>query len=203
MKKIMILAVAMLATVAVKAQEKGNFEFGFGPGLNMSSISDSNYDSETSYSFNIAGSAEYYFSSSWGIKAKVIYDRKGWDRDYIVDQYGDAIPTDFNVNYLTVPVMANWHFGRTDNWYLNFGPYVGFLLSAEDTTLGTDVSDAFNSTDAGLALGIGVKIPLTDTLRLFIEYEGQGGMSDIFKENEDTRITNSKSAFNIGVNFML
>ena len=99
--------------------------------------------------------------------------------------------------------MANWHFGNKKNWYLNFGPYVGFLLDAKETQFDTDLKDYFNSTDFGLALGIGVKIPVSDKLKLFFEYEGQGGVSDIFKVNEFSRVTNSRSSLNIGLNFLL
>lgn len=99
--------------------------------------------------------------------------------------------------------MANWHFGNKRNWFLEFGPYVGFLLNAEESRFGTDVTDAFNTTDFGLALGIGVKIPLNDKLQLFFEYEGQGGLNDIFKQNDYSRVTNSRSSINVGLNFLL
>ena len=76
-------------------------------------------------------------------------------------------------------------------------------MSAKETTFDTDIKDLFNTTDAGLALGIGVKIPLNDKLKLFFEYDGQIGLSELFKENDGDRITGSRDAFNIGLNFML
>ena len=76
---------------------------------------------------------------------------------------------------------------------------MGFLLNAEDVRFGTDVTDSFNATDFGFALGIGVKIPVSDKLKLFFEYEGQGGVSDIFKVNEFSRVTNSRSSLNHGL----
>ena len=100
-------------------------------------------------------SMDYYFSNSWSVKTKLIYDRKGWDNGFIEDDFGSYI-TDYNLDYLTVPVLASWHFGNNKNWFLEFGPYVGFLLNAEEVRFGTDVTDSFNSTDFGLALGIGV-----------------------------------------------
>ena len=35
------------------------------------------------------------------------------------------------------------------------------------------------------------------------EYEGQGGVSDIFKVNEFSRVTNSRSSLNVGLNFLM
>jgi outer membrane protein W len=155
-------------------------------------------------SYNFNGSAEYYFSENWGIKAMVMYDRKGWDDAFITDvESGYSTRTNINMDYITIPVMANWHFGRKNNWYLNFGPYVGFLTSAKDTELDIDLKDAHNTTDAGLAFGIGVKIPLNNYMKLFIEYQEQAGVIDIFKSNDVDPVLNSRSAFNIGINFML
>lgn len=206
MKKIIFTLLAMGGITAANAQSKGNVEFGLNAGFNSSTISSTEYygNPDRSVAFNFGGSAEYYFSESWGIKAKVIYDRKGWDNGFITDgSTGQVFRTDINVDYLTIPVMANWHFGRTNNWYLNFGPYVGFLMSANDTRFDTDLKDDFNSTDAGLALGIGVKIPVSNFIKVFIEYDMQAGFSDIYKNNYDDNVFNSRDAINVGINFML
>ncbi|MFN4027158.1 MAG: porin family protein [Flavobacterium sp.] len=204
MKRILLVTVFALGlTTVVFAQKKGVVEFGINVGFNNSTVSNSDVSADTAYGFNIGGSMDYYFSDRWSIKGKLIYDQKGWDNGFIEDSNGFDYVTDFNINYLTVPVMANWHFGRKRNWFLEFGPYMGFLLNAEDVRFGTDVTDSFNSTDFGLSLGIGVKIPVSDKLKLFFEYEGQGGMSDIFKVNEFSRVTNSRSSFNVGLNFLL
>lgn len=217
MKKLQLLAAALFATIGLSAQEKGNLELGFGVGYNYSIVSGIDYYDNNGYNgpdfssgFNLGFSADYYFNDEWSIKAKVIYDRKGWDNDYIaiydpLTDTDDLYLTDFNLDYITVPVMANWHFGRTNNWYLNFGPYVGFLLNAEDTVFNNDVKSQTEATDFGLAYGIGVKIPLNNYLKFFIEYEGQAGLTDVIK---DTRTysnleTNSRGAFNVGVNFLL
>lgn len=203
MKKIVVTAIMVLGLSAyVSAQKKGDVEFGFNIGYNSSSVSDSYESSDTGSGFNLGASMDYYFSNSWSVKTKLIYDRKGWDNGFIEDDFGSYI-TDYNLDYLTVPVLASWHFGNNKNWFLEFGPYVGFLLNAEEVRFGTDVTDSFNSTDFGLALGIGVKIPLNDKLKLFFEYEGQGGLIDIFKQNDYSAVTNSRSSINVGLNFLL
>ncbi|WP_233496696.1 outer membrane beta-barrel protein [Mucilaginibacter hurinus] len=48
--------------------------------------------------------------------------------------------TNYKLDYLTIPVMANWHFGRTKNWYLHFGPYVAFLLNVKTSIANTDIN---------------------------------------------------------------
>ncbi|WNM18380.1 porin family protein [Flavobacterium capsici] len=208
MKKIAcFVLVAFGLSLNMVAQKKGDIEAGFNIGYNSSSVSDSRNTSDSGNGFNIGGSLDFYLSNTWSIKTKLIYDQKGWNNDVYYDaNSGNQYATDYNLNYLTVPVMANWHFGNTRNWYLNFGPYVGFLLNAKDARFNNDVTDFFNNTDFGLAFGVGVKIPVSDKVKLFFEFEGQGGFTDILKyqNNYDySAVTNSRGSFNFGVNFLL
>lgn len=206
MKKTVLLILCMMGfSLSSSAQlSKGSVEFGLNVGYNASTVSNTNGRADTGSGFNFGGSADYYFSNRWSIKGKLIYDQKGWNNDYITDNNsGIDYKTNYNVNYLTVPVMANWHFGAKRNWYLNFGPYAGFLLNAEDTKFKTDFTDSFETFDLGIALGIGVKIPISDKAKIFFEYEEQAGLSDVFISNSGSAITNSRTSFNIGINFLL
>ncbi|WP_299255270.1 porin family protein [uncultured Lacinutrix sp.] len=209
MKKILLIAsLAVFAVSNVNAQlDKGDFELGVGIGASFSNVavgSDAEDTSNSLTSINFGASGEYYFSDRWGIKAKLIYDQKGWADGFIYNEDTfENFTTDFQLAYLTIPVMANWHFGSTRKWYLNFGPYVGILLNAEDSKLGMDVKEAFNTTDFGLAFGIGYKFEIADNTKLYVEYDGQSGFSDIFKENAGSSVRNGRSSFNVGVLFAL
>lgn len=207
MKKLLLItAIAVLGFANVNAQAtSGDFELGLGAGVNFSSVSDIQGQNTAGglTSFNIAATGEYYFSDRWGIKARLIYDSKGWGDGFITDENFNSFTTDFNLKYLTIPIMANWHFGSTRKWYLNFGPYIGVLLNAEDSELGLDLKDGFKSTDIGLALGIGYKFTIAENTKLYIEYDEQAGFTDIFEENEGDAISNRRSSFNIGVLFLL
>ena len=203
MKKIILAAIILLGLSTVSAQKKGDIEFGLNIGYNNSSVSSDQTRSDTGSGYNVGGSIDYYFSPAWSIKGKLIYDQKGWNNDLIEDTNGNLYPTNINLNYMTIPIMANWHFGNKRNWYLDFGLYFGFLLNAEETQFGTDITDSFTTNDFGLALGIGVKIPVSKKLKLFFELDGQGGFNDIFKENTYSAVMNSRSSFNFGINFLM
>ena len=209
MKKLLLIAsLAIFAVSTVNAQlDKGDFELGAGIGASFSNVTVSgNSENSTNSltSINFGASGEYYFSDRWGIKAKLNYDQKGWADGFIFNEDTlENTTTDFQLSYLTIPVMANWHFGSTRKWYLNFGPYIGILLNAEDSRLGMDVKEAFNTTDFGLAFGIGYKFEIADNTKLYIEYDGQSGVSDVFKNNEGDSVTNGRSSFNVGVLFSL
>ncbi len=99
--------------------------------------------------------------------------------------------------------MANWHFGSNRNWYLNFGLHTAFLINAKDSELDMDIKESLNSTDFGLAFGIGHKFQLSDALKLYVEYDAQSGFTDVFKENSGSRVSNGRNAFNVGVLFDL
>lgn len=206
--KRLLFTIAMLSCILNKGYaqaDKGDVELGLGVGLNFSTVnvpSDNNRSTDSKTALNFAFVGEYYFSDRWGIKSKLIYDQKGWGNGYVVTENENYI-TDYNVNYLTIPIMANWHFGSTRKWNLNFGPYVGFLLKAEDDKKGMDFKDAFNSTDVGIALGIGYKFPVSDTTKIYIEYDEQYGFTDVFADNTGTTAVNSRGSFNIGVLFTL
>ncbi|MCR8561438.1 PorT family protein [Mucilaginibacter sp. BJC16-A38] len=203
MKKIITTLLVVLGIyTAAFSQTKGATEFGINVGLNESTVTtgDNQTNSDYRVGFNVGVSADYYFSDHWSFKAKVVYDQKGWNNGYF-DDGTNSYTVDYKLNYITIPLMANWHFGRTRNWYLNFGPYIGILTSAKLSDGGGDVKDFFNTTDGGLDVGIGVKIPVSDRAKFFIELNGQGGVSDMVKDNTGSALRNSTSNINIGINF--
>lgn len=201
MKKLVFTVIMSVGFVAASfAQDKGDVEFGVNIGYNVSNITnnDQRISSDSGNGLNVGVAADYFFSDRWSIKGKLIYDQKGWNNDNL----GFGV-TDINLDYLTVPVMANWHFGSKRNWYLNFGPYVGFLMNAEDTRSKIDVKPLLNTTDFGLAFGIGVKIPVSDKLKVSLEYDGQSGLTSVFNNGGLGTVTGARSAFNVGLNFMM
>ncbi len=187
MKKVFFIAFLLIAfSFNTYGQPgKGDVELGVDVGYNFSLILNSRGISGATDGVNFAGAIDYYFSDRWSLKGKVIYDQKGWDGEiyfgpgfWIRSEY-DKI---YELNYITVPIMANFHFGKKRNWYVDFGPYLGFLLDAENTTTSMSITNVFNPIDVGFAYGIGVKIPLNNNLTVFFEIDEQGGLKNIFKD---------------------
>lgn len=193
MKKILFsLLIAFSISLDAFAQpSEGDVEVGLGFGYNTSSLFYSEGLGGVTDGFNFAGSVDYYFSNRWSMKVKVIYDQKGWNGiydyyddewDYSEDNYSETLKYDrpYSLNYITVPIMANLHFAKKRNWYVNFGPYMGFLLNAENDLNGNSIEQDLNTTDFGFAFDIGVKIPLNNNLKLYFEYGRQNGLKNIF-----------------------
>lgn len=205
MKKIfttLLIVLGFYSITSAQIKEKGDTEFGIEAGLNTSYVSsgDGYQNTDATVGFNAGVSGDFYFSNKWSLKVKVLYDQKGWGNGFVT--YNDGTETDgidFKLNYITIPVLANWHFGRRRNWYLDFGPYVGILTSAKGG--GQDFKDSFNTTDVGFRVDLGVKVPISDKAKFFVEIGGQGGGTDIFKESDGSSILNETSSLNIGINF--
>lgn len=205
MKRILITLFILSGFCSAALAQRAGGEFGVNIGLNSSTVQYSGTGENADYTVgvNLGISGEYYFSDRWGVKAKVIYDQKGWGNGFLILNDGTEIDgVDYHLNYFTVPVMANWHFGMRRNWYLDFGPYIGFLASASESSNSADVKPLFNNTDAGLAFGIGVKFPVSNQASLFFEYEGQAGFSNVFTQSDGT-YQNIRGSLNIGVLFPL
>ncbi len=195
-KYLLILAITIFSTNLFGQDEswpmKGDSEIGIIVGFNASQYYGSDISSdEVDYSSGVIFGASYdhYFSDKWSLKVAAYYDQKGAK---------DPFAGDLNVNYLTIPINPNWHFGKRKRWFLNFGPYAGFLLSAN--AFGIDVKDSVKSTDFGFNTGIGIKIPIGNKLNFFIESTGQSGFTSVDAE-DNTSVKNSRGSLAIGVFF--
>lgn len=199
MKKISLLIVlAVLPYLTIQAQsDKGDFTIAPQIGVNLSTYySDFNYDARVSFAFGAVG--EYYFSNRWSLRSGLLYNPMGAE---------DGLNIVDKLNYITIPLNANWHFGKNRNWYLNFGPGVSVLLNAESefpdgSTL--DIKDVVSSLDIGLMFGIGYKFDVSDNFQLYIDYQEYLGFLNIDDANNlPFSIANSRSSFNIGGVFSL
>lgn len=182
------------------AQDSGDIEIGANLGLSLAGVSASGEDNtETRVTFNVGISGEYYFSDRWGVKVKLISDNKGFSNGSIIDENLNTLTTDIELNYITIPVMANWHFSKHRRWYLSFGPYFGLLTSAKDSELQTDIKNQINGSDYGLAYDIGYKFKINDNTKLFLEHDGQFGIKNIIAGDNEYSVWNTRGAYSIGV----
>lgn len=195
MKKI-TLFILLFVNLCI-AQSKDNLEFGIITALSISNVSDS-YNQRTKSLVEYSGGAfgNYYLSEQWSLKLKAIYERKGYAEGIYENR-----ETDVAFNMISVPVTANFYFGKHNNWYINLGPYIGFMIAAKATSFNVDVTRLFNSTDFGIAGGIGYKLPIGDKLDVFAEIDNQTGLSDILIDNSGSAVRNNRFSFNLGIIF--
>jgi long-subunit fatty acid transport protein len=192
-------ATLLLMSLNLHAQSsKGDITLAPQIGVNIATYftSDADYNSRTNVAAGVIG--EYYFSDRWSLRSGFLFDPMGAE---------DSGNNTDKLNYLSIPIHANWHFGKNRNWYLNFGPQVSFLLSAETEfsngeTL--DIKEFISGTDIGLGLGIGYKFDISDNFQLSIDYQEFLGFINIDETGIfPFNLSNSRGSFNVGAVFKI
>lgn len=190
MKKSIFTVVALFALTFANAQQREKGDIELTPQIGFSSSNYSGGDAGdlnnpiSGFAFGITG--DYFFNNRWSIRSGLLSQKMGTD----------VLGFEDNLSYISIPINANWHFGSTRKWNLNFGPSFGFLTAAEGNN-GNDIKDFFNTTQIGLNVGIGYKIEVSEKFSILIDYQGFSGFTDIIKDSQFST-SNAFSAFNIG-----
>lgn len=155
MKKLFMFFVCAAALGTANAQVK------FGPkaGLNLSNITGSDAQGyKMKAGIYAGGFARLHLSENFAIQPELLYSGQG--SKYETNVEGTIIKGDVNLNYITIPVMAQYHLPM--GLYLETGPQIGFLASAKAKSGGSsaDIKDQFKSTDFSWGAGAGFQLPM-------------------------------------------
>lgn len=142
------------------------------------------------YGFRTGVLGDYYFNDRWSLRSGLTYFSMGADENFGVE---------LKLDYLNIPVNANWHFGSTRKWNLNFGVTPGFLVSADAE--GEDIKEMFTSFQLAFSFGIGYKLEITKSFSLLIDYQRFFGITDIANDTEMSSIRNNADSINLGAVF--
>ena len=192
MKKNLLPLIALISFTFANAQikEKGTIEIT--PKIGYSSFSENNEGENTDSNSGVAfgATADYYFSNRWSLRSGLAFNKMGGEYP------AEGVIWEDKLNYLSIPINANWHFGSTRKWNLNFGVSPSFLLNAEvnDIEISNDVIKSFQ---LGLTFGIGYKIEITEKFGILLDYQLFSGLTNI-NNASSSNITNIGDSFNIG-----
>ena len=174
--------------------------------------------------------ADFGIDKNFSIKAFINYTGQGGKRTGmqpvtdIPPALGSMLPpgtllyADFKnvsaLNYLEIPVMAKWEWGNSWRYYVNIGPYVGFLLAAKQKTSGnsqlyfdsggtqpveisgqplppqsfdatTDVKSSLKKTNFGITGGAGISKTMGKCGDLILDIRAADGLTTIQKDTQD------------------
>ncbi len=200
MKKIMMIAAMMVATVAAKAQfEPGTFSLQPKAGFVLSSITGEGTKYKPGFTAGLEG--QYQINNWLGLSAGVHYAMAG----YKLKDIDDA---KVNASYINIPVMAKFYV--TKGLALNAGVQLGFLTSAKEkySNDDIDIKELCNKTDFSIPLSIAYEF----TNGLSFEARYNAGLTNFFKKDvinaieyvEGTRVRsedNKNSSFMITVGY--
>jgi hypothetical protein len=151
MKKFMILAVMMIATLTASAQQKvGTWSITPTGTFNLATIvGDNTDDMSMKVGLGAGADAMYQLSSLVGLSGGLYYSMQG------ANGKGDV---KYNVDELLIPLMANFYV--YPNLALKVGLQPGFIVDAKvkSDKVEVDSSDSFQSVEISLPLGISYEI---------------------------------------------
>src|SRR5690606_18671029 len=103
------------------------------------------------------------------VKIELNYERKSQKADNLMELTDENGTTMYNFtskkkqDYLVMPVMLKYRFSDSNSFYLNGGPFAGYLISSKNSSDidlpgkdpgDLDTSDAYKKLDFGLSIGI-------------------------------------------------
>lgn len=172
------------------AQNK--IRFGVQGGMTYSSLrgnaSAENLNSGIDFLFGI--SLEYQIKERLSLIANVSYDRKSVnDKSYIEIIENPEDPGFYgkvkiiaNYQYLSIPVLLKYDFGDNHSFFINGGPFLGYLLKSQLSNdydnSSTDTTDDNKKMDFGLTFGIGKTFKLNNNQEITVEIRDNLGLSN-------------------------
>ena len=151
-------------------------------------------------SFSGGLSFQYNSPKIFSIKTNITYERKG-PRDQTVsytDTLGNVkvISEQVDVDYLTIPILARFSYGKRTKFFFNTGPYFSYILYSEKNTVYTKWFDM------GLILGTGCVFLINDQLLMTTEVRNNIGFYNIALIDRQS-IKNNGKLKNQSINFLL
>ena len=183
MKKMMMIAAMMVATVAAKAQfEPGTFTLQPKVGVTLATIS----SDDSKFKFGMAAGIEgqYQLNNWFGLSAAVMYSQQGAKaKNYDVK---------LNTEYINIPVMAKFYV--TKGLSLNVGLQPGFMTKAKAKASGNTI---IKNASGNILTEMDVKSNCNKvdfSIPMSIAYEFENGLT--FEARYTTGLTNvGKDAF--------
>lgn len=196
MKKNLLLLATLLSVGVTFAQVKEKGAVEITPKLGFSSYSEITTKGNTNSKsgITIAVTGDFYLNNRWSLRSGFSLDQMG-SKTNVQNFSGED-----KLNYFTIPVNANWHFGSTRKWNLNFGLSPSFLTSASYVENGIEKEfpkEVIKSFQLGANYGIGYKIEITKKFGILLEAQFFSGLTEIANIS-NTSYKNAGGSYNIG-----
>jgi len=139
----------------------------------------------------------YRISDYFIMQTEIYREEKGFDFDNanINVSGGEGIWGNYRMNYITIPLLANFEIGKSFKFYGYGGFYTSFLLSSHCQITSSTTIDPhnvtedrsynpakeFSNSELGVLAGFGFKIPLDKKIVFFIDTRLEAGLSKAVK----------------------
>lgn len=186
--------------------QTNNIELGIEGGGSMVSLRGDGFladENVNDIGFATGFSMLYHFNDHFSLKTNLFYERKGNKIEYFYNELPyddlveiyikDELETKHQLDYLTLPVLARYSFGKQKNFFVNAGGYVGVLLKSavishnvpKHGRYESDITRRLSRMDFGLSTGIGGQINISNNLIMSMELRSNFGLQNIGKDDSE------------------
>ena len=164
MKKIMVVATALLLSVCTNAQnDVGGWSLQPKAGINLATMTNDD-EAKTRIAFVAGAELEYQATPMLSVSAGALYSQQGSDAD------GQGMNGTVKMDYVNIPILANYYV--TKGLAVKVGIQPGFLVNDKVKVSANGVSAEVGLKDAYKAAGIDADISSFDlAIPLGISYE--------------------------------
>ena len=195
MKKIMMIAALMVATLSASAQnEVGQITLKPTVGLNLANIT--NNDGKIKVGVAAGVEAEYGITETFGITGGVLYSMEGCKNK-------DNSDFKTNLDYINIPILANAYLFK--GFAVKVGVQPGFLVNAKEKysrggiSFDGDIKDACNKVDLSIPIGVSYEYA-----SFVFDARYNWGLTNTWKDDaRDKKSHNSVFMFSVGYKFAL
>lgn len=132
-KKFMVAALMCSSVVAFAQHAVGSFNLQPKVGINVSTITNGGSLTENKVGFVGGLEGEYQVNNLLSLSAAAIYSQQGYKCDHKIDFVDDKV----GINYINVPIMANFYV--VEGLALKAGVQPGFVVSDD-----TEIAESFD-----------------------------------------------------------
>lgn len=162
---------------------------------------------------------QYNLPKVFSIRTNIIFERKGTvasGKIWVTDDDGNIkgvskYKVHTNFDYLSTSILLRATFGKKVRYFLNTGPYFGYLTKL---TFSTRWSDFFPDTtitdtnhtkrfDTGIVTGLGISVPVTKKISISCELRNNLGLYDLSKSSNKGELKTNSTNILISFSYML
>lgn len=200
------LLIFALFTTLFTYSQNSKLKFGFQTGLNYSSYRGYTiptsiypvYSESPSLAYLGGVTMEYKIKEKLSLRVELNYERKSQKGNNTIEirlSIDDPsqvynFETKRNYDYLVLPLLLKYCFTDQNTFYLNGGPFVGYLVQSKLTNnldaTGFNSPDSITTqdnkrTDFGLSFGVGKKFEFSNTMTFNLEIRDNLGLTNTSK----------------------
>ena len=229
-RKKLFLIVFFFLNGILLSQEK--ISLGLNTGITYSDFRGNTFFNDYKYGFDFlfGVSVDYKIKDRLFISSDLNYERKSANKFYEINNtvglsggtivivgipFGENPPDkpefkfQTKFEYVSIPILLKYFISENNDFYINAGPYIGYLLNTKNVDDGKesdlDFNNDFDKIDLGFSVGIGYNLELNQTNYLNFELRNNLGLTNINSNNNSLFNSTKTNSLNLilGWNFYL